>query len=149
MKKVITGVLFRGQPLYEEWNEARNVVAWSSRVVEGDYPTKWRLKHYVALAEVRVDNRLHLDTRLAAVSRAQLNLVRLPGMEIDKAHYKRLAASQAHPQPGDRIRGQRGPLRCLACTEGFVLARCGRKVPFVMDEESWNTHRLLDEGCFR
>jgi hypothetical protein len=146
MKKIITGVLFKGQPLFEEWSEDRNTIIWSSRKVSGKYPTEWRMEGYIELARVRFNNRLRPDTKLAEAQRARLELMRMEGMEIDKAHYKRLAATLAHPQPGDRISDAHGEMRCMACVDGYVMARRKGCVPFVMPEDQWHLQPLLDKA---
>lgn len=138
MTKTITGVLFNGQPLFEEWSEDKRTLRWFSREVEGDYPKSWKVKRYVPLGEFKADHRTRPDTLLERIRQARINLLDLPGMKADERVLAGIRARAGHPERGQQKQDEHGAIRCMAYADGYVMVRRKGCVPWVMPEDKWH-----------
>ena len=77
MRKTLVDITYRGQPVYEEWNEAKTELRWYSREVTGDYPKNWRFAGWLPLGEFKVKAGI---TR-AQIAQARARLLRKKGVE--------------------------------------------------------------------
>jgi len=81
MKKILSGITFKGQPLYEEWNEDKTQIRWSSRSITTRKDGSWRVTDYPLLKTIKVDRRRTVDVILAQVKTARMSLINLVGVQ--------------------------------------------------------------------
>jgi len=83
MKKVISGLRYKGEPVYEEWSADRTSVEWSSRETKKSDDGSWKLLRSVPLHSVKVDRRYGSRRVCAWIEAGRQAVLRMKGIKAD------------------------------------------------------------------
>ena len=80
MSIVLTGVRYRGEPVYRKWNDERTRICFFSREVKLLKSGGWKFVKWVPLHEVKIERSAGPRRALAALSRGLRRVLTLPGI---------------------------------------------------------------------
>jgi hypothetical protein len=138
------------QPIWEVWTRDAQVnppngLKWYSRRIRYLRRGGWVVKNYVFLQSANIDPTIDPTiepVEMVALRRIwRIDLLKEPGVRLDRAFARVQRQAQPEPQPGDTIRDRYGEFKCLACAEGWVMARRKGCAPAVFPMDIWHAYR--------
>ena len=137
MTKIISDLLYRGQPVYEEWGDpGMTELRHFSRTTKRFPDKSWKPTGYVEIQATKIDrSRATVEPQIRS---ARARLYDIPGVKRKKEYGPRKKPAPPVPELGQKVTDEHGPLRCLAYAEGYVMVRRLNCVPGVFSLEKWN-----------
>jgi uncharacterized protein with PIN domain len=81
MTTTIDGIRYHGQPIYQDWNEAKTKVSWSSRTITLHKDGSWSIKSKIELKTITIDRRYSTKSIVAKIRKARMELIQLKGVK--------------------------------------------------------------------
>ncbi len=74
------GIRWHGQPVYRMWLNGKTRLRFFSREITELRDGSWKLKRYVTLHEIKIDQRHAIERIVKEKRQAELDVLRLPGV---------------------------------------------------------------------